>query len=160
MPRSRRSVCAPSLYAEPPQTVLSDVSEDIATFAKHKNPQVRTETLKWLARCLATTTSPPTKADTKVFSEAATPALGDSFEPVRAAAVDVFGTLMKVVGERALNPVLADIDDIRKAKIREVFDKVQVRCAPGLPAAVPAPAKPSKPAAASRPVRVRQPCCS
>ena len=132
--------------------MLSDVAEDVGTFAKHKNPQVRTETLKWLARCLAATTKAPAKGDVKTFTDAATPALGDSFEPVRAAAVDVIGTLMKVVGERALNPVLSEIYDIRKAKIREVFDKVEVRCAPGLPPAAPPAAKPAKPAPA-RPVR-------
>jgi protein STU2 len=94
---------------------------------KHKNPQVKAESLRFLIRCLRTTPSPPNKAETQIVGEAAIKLLGDTAEPVRAAAQEALGTLMKIVGERAMIQFLDPVDDIRKAKIREFFEKAEVK---------------------------------
>ena len=59
------------------------------------------------------------------------------------------GVFMKIVGERAMNPVLEPLDDIKKTKVKEAFDKAVVKCkvggaAPAPRAAAPSKAEPSK----------------
>ena len=128
------------------QITLSDITEEIFTTLKSKNPQVKEGTVKFLGRALSTTKVPPAKGDVKPMSEILVALLEDGFEPVRAAAADGLGALMKIVGERQLNSVIDPLDDIRKAKVKEAFEKATVRCKFG--AAPPKPAlQPGKPLA-------------
>ncbi|EEP80564.1 conserved hypothetical protein [Uncinocarpus reesii 1704] len=108
-------------------TDLSDCLEDILEFLKHKNPQVKQETLKFLIRCLRNTRDVPSKAETKSIAEAATKLLTESSEVTRSGGAEILGTLMKIMGERAMNPYLDGLDDIRKTKIKEFFDTAQVK---------------------------------
>ncbi|WEW60643.1 hypothetical protein PRK78_006130 [Emydomyces testavorans] len=108
-------------------TSLSDCLEDILEFLKHKNPQVKQETLKFLIRCLRTTREVPSKAETKSIAEAATKLLTESSEVTRSGGAEILGTLMKIMGERAMNPYLDGLDDIRKNKIKEFFETAQVK---------------------------------
>lgn len=48
--------------------------------------------------------------------------VSDSAPEVRDAAFEVLATLMKVVGERAVNPFLADLDKAKLDKVRFVFE--------------------------------------
>ncbi|KDQ20349.1 hypothetical protein BOTBODRAFT_153038 [Botryobasidium botryosum FD-172 SS1] len=133
---------------------LPDLTEDILNSLKVKNPQVKEGTLKFLVRCLSNTRIPPAKADVKPMSETLAALLEDSFEPIRIAAAEGLGTLMKIVGERQLNPVVDPLDDLRKAKVKEAFEKAIVKCKSG--AAPPKP-PPPKPAAAPPPKRAPPP---
>ena len=108
-------------------TGLSECLEDILEFLKHKNPQVKAETLKFLIRCLKTTRDAPSKPETKSIAEAATKLLTESTEATRSGGAEVLGTLMKIMGERAMGPYLEGLDDIRKTKIKEYFDTAQVK---------------------------------
>lgn len=138
-------------------TSLSECLEEILEFLKHKNPQVKQETLKFLIRCLRTTRDVPSKPEVKSIAEAGTKLLTESSEVTRNGGAEILGTLMKIMGERAMNPFLDGIDDIRKAKIKEYFETAQVKAkdrpkpivAPPKPAAAPAAAK--KPAGAKKP---------
>ena len=128
-------------------TGLSECLEDILEYLKHKNPQVKGETLKFLIRCLRTTKEAPSKPETKSIAEAATKLLTESTEATRSGGAEVLGTLMKIMGERAMGPYMEGLDDIRKAKIKEFFDAAQVKAkdkpkpvAPP-PKAAPAPQK-------------------
>jgi cytoskeleton-associated protein 5 len=63
---------------------------------------------------------------------------------------------MKMVGERALNPVMDGIDDLRKTKVKEEYEKATIKCKMGGPAPKPAAppaaaAPPKKKAPASKP---------
>ncbi|KAL6717623.1 hypothetical protein ACLMJK_005538 [Lecanora helva] len=128
-------------------TGLSECLEDTLEFLKHKNPQVKAETLKFLIRCLKTTRDAPSKPETKAIAEAATKLLTESTEATRSGGAEVLGTLMKIMGERAMGPYMEGLDDIRKAKIKEYFDAAQVRAkdkpkpAAPPPKAAPAPQK-------------------
>lgn len=108
-------------------TGLSDCLEDILEFLKHKNPQVKSETLKFLIRCLKTTKDAPSKPETKSIADAATKLLTESSEVTRAGGAEALGTLMKIMGERAMGPYLEGLDDIRKTKIKEYFDAAEVK---------------------------------
>lgn len=108
-------------------TGLTDCLEDIQEFLKNKNPQVKLETLKFLIRCLKTTRTAPSKPETKLIAEAATKLLTESSEVTRAGGAEVLGTLMKIMGERAMGPHLEGLDDTRKTKIKEYFDAAEVK---------------------------------
>jgi protein STU2 len=110
---------------------------------KHKNPQVKTESLKFLVRCLRTTPLNPTKPEITTIGESCTKLLGENFEPVRQAAQEALGTLMKIVGERAMIQFLDGVDDIRKAKIKEFFEKAEVKARARPEPKAPAKARPA-----------------
>ncbi|KAL3492386.1 armadillo-type protein [Aspergillus germanicus] len=108
-------------------TSLSDCLEEILEFVKHKNPQVKQETVKFLIRCLRTTREVPSKPEVKSIADAATKLLTDSVEVNRAGGAEILGTLMKIMGERAMTPFLDGLDDIRKTKIKEYFETAEVK---------------------------------
>ncbi|CAO1604623.1 hypothetical protein XANCAGTX0491_008167 [Xanthoria calcicola] len=108
-------------------TGLSACLEDTIEFLKHKNPQVKSETLRFLIRCLKTTREAPSKPEVKLIAEAVTKLLTESVEATRAAGAEVLGTLMKIMGERPMGPYLEGLDDSRKTKIKEYCDVAEVK---------------------------------
>lgn len=120
-------------------TNLTDCLEDIFTYLNHKNPQVKEGTMKFLVRCLRTTRDVPTKQEVASIVEAAKKLLSESSEGLRSGGAEVLGTVMKIVGERAMNPHIEGLDDIRKTKIKEFFEKAEVK-AKDKPKPAPAPA--------------------
>ena len=118
----------------------------------NKNPQVKEGTLKFLHRCLATTTIPPQPAQVKPLGESLAVLLGDGTESVRIEAAGALGTVMKIVGERAMNPVVEPLDDLRKTKVKEAFEKATVKCKAG----APAPPKPAAAPASKAPVKLQK----
>ncbi|KAI2601807.1 armadillo-type protein [Hypoxylon sp. NC1633] len=119
-------------------TNLSECLEDTLSFLGHKNPQVKEGTMKFLVRCLQTTREPPSKPEVASIVEAAKKLLAESSEALRSGGAEVLGTVMKIIGERAMNPHLEGLDDIRKNKIREYFEKAEVK-AKDKPKPSPAP---------------------
>jgi cytoskeleton-associated protein 5 len=54
---------------------------------------------------------------------------------------------MRMVGERPLNALMEGLADVRKAKVKEAYEKATVKCkatAGGLPKAAPASKEPGK----------------
>ncbi|KAH0558462.1 hypothetical protein GP486_004883 [Trichoglossum hirsutum] len=119
-------------------TSLTDCLEETLEFLKHKNPQVKLETVRFLIRCLRTTRDVPQKPEVKSIADAATKQLADSSEVVRSGAAEILGTLMKIMGERAMNPYLDGLDEIRKTKIKEYYETAEVK-AKDKPKPPPAP---------------------
>ncbi|EWC44075.1 hypothetical protein DRE_07210 [Drechslerella stenobrocha 248] len=117
-------------------TSLSDIIEDTIELLKSKNPQVKLESLKFLNRCLKETRVAPSKPEVKLISDTVTRLLTDTLEATRTAAAESMGTLMKIMGERAMNPFLDGLDDIRKSKIKEFFETAQVKAKDKPPAPV------------------------
>ncbi|KAK9245867.1 armadillo-type protein [Lipomyces tetrasporus] len=111
-------------------TTFSDVLEDILEFMKHKNPQVKQETTMFLVRCLRTVKIIPKAGEIKQMCDACTVLLADTSKPVRSAAADAMGTIMKMIGERAMTPYIDGLDDIRKGMIKESFETATVRAKP------------------------------
>jgi hypothetical protein len=138
-------------------TSLSDCLEETLEFLKHKNPQVKEGTMKFLIRCLKTTRDAPTKPEVTSIAEAAKKLLSESAEGLRSGGAEVLGTVMKIMGERAMGPHLEGLDDIRKTKIKEYFDVAEVK-AKDKPKAPPAAApRAAAPAAAPRKVVAKKP---
>ncbi|KAI0376237.1 armadillo-type protein [Hypomontagnella monticulosa] len=120
-------------------TSVSECLEDILSYLGHKNPQVKEGTMKFLVRCLKTTREPPSKQEVASIVEAAKKLLSESSEGLRSGGAEVLGTIMKIIGERAMNPHLEGLDEIRKTKIKEYFEKAEVK-AKDKPKPPPAPA--------------------
>lgn len=115
----------------------------------NKNPQVKEGTLKFLSRCLSTSTQPIPPPQIKPLSEALAHLLEDSFAGARDEAANALGTLMKMVGERPLAALMDGIADVRKAKVKEAFEKATVKAKAG--AGGPPKAAPPPPAAKEPP---------
>ncbi|KAI4095958.1 MAG: hypothetical protein LQ344_001339 [Seirophora lacunosa] len=140
-------------------TGLSECLEDILEFLKHKNPQVKAETLKFLIRCLKTTREAPSKPEVKLIAETATKLLADSSEPTRAGGAEVLGTVMKIMGDRAMGPYLDGLDDIRKTKIKEYCDAAEVK-AKDKPKPVAPPPKAAPPSQSQKKTITKKPALS
>ena len=69
----------------------------------------------------------PLKPETKSIAEAALKLLTESTEVTRSGGAEVLGTLMKIMGERAMGPYMEGLDDIRKTRIKEYFDAAEVK---------------------------------
>ncbi|KAL2814842.1 armadillo-type protein [Aspergillus cavernicola] len=137
-------------------TSLADCLEETLEFVKHKNPQVKQETVKFLIRCLRTTREVPSKPDIKSIAEAATKLLTDSSETNRAGGAEILGTLMKIMGERAMTPFFDGLDDIRKTKIKEYFETAEVK-AKDRPKPIVGPPKTASAPAAKKAVGSKKP---
>lgn len=138
-------------------TSLSDCLEEIVEFLKHKNPQVKEGTMKFLIRCLEATRTAPSKTEVTSIAEAAKKLLSESVEGLRSGGAQVLGTVMKIMGERAMGPHLEGLDDIRKNRIKEYFETAQVK-AKDKPKAAPAPApRAAPPASAPKKVTAKKP---
>ncbi|KAK9424482.1 putative TOG domain-containing protein [Seiridium unicorne] len=130
-------------------TSLSECMEDITTYLVHKNPQVKEGTMKFLVRSLRTTRDVPSKQEIATLVEFAKKLLAESSEGLRSGGAEVLGTIMKIIGERAMNPHLEGLDDIRKNKIKEYFETAEVKAKdkpkpPPTPAARAPPGGPKK----------------
>ncbi|EXJ63938.1 hypothetical protein A1O7_00273 [Cladophialophora yegresii CBS 114405] len=121
-------------------TSLTECLEETLGFLQNKNPNVKAESIKFLARCLRTTRDVPSKEEQKRLADAGTKLLTESTENLRSGGAEILGISMKIIGERAMNPYLDGLDEIRKAKIKEFFDTAQVK-AKEKPKPAPAPAK-------------------
>ena len=106
---------------------FAEIVEDVLAAAKSKNPQVREGTLKYLLRCLQTTTDLPGKDHVKPIAETLVTALGDSVEPVRSASAECLGTMMKLLGERAFNPYIEKVGEIQMTKVKDAFEKAEIK---------------------------------
>jgi hypothetical protein len=100
--------------------------------------------MKFLVRCIKNTKTSPQKAEIKALTEMMVKASEDSFEPVRNSAFEGLGTMMKVIGEKAMNTFLEGLDDIKKGKIKEYYDKAEVKIKFSTAKKPPPAAAPSK----------------
>ena len=126
------------------QTSLTNIIPDLDGALKSKNPQVKEGTLKFLGRCFTLATSPIQSAQVKPMAESLAVLLEDGFEGARNEAATCFGCLMKMVGERPLNATMDGLQDMRKAKVKEAFEKAVVKCKAGAAAPSRAPDAPVK----------------
>ncbi|KAI8071463.1 armadillo-type protein [Gongronella butleri] len=140
------------LHAVFATVALADLEEDMTRATQHKNPQVRGQMMKLLAKQFAIVRVVPSKQETKTFATLLLKTLDDADAGAREHSAEGLGTLTKVVGEKMMLPYTNDLDDIKKAKIKEHFEKAEIKAKPARPAAAAA--------AAARPPPARKPAAS
>ncbi|KAF7707626.1 hypothetical protein HF521_018844 [Silurus meridionalis] len=108
-------------------TTLQNIAEDVLAVMDNKNPSIKQQASLFLARSFRHCT-PATlpKSVLKPLCSAFLKQVNDSAPEVRDAAFEALGTAMKVVGEKAVNPFLADVDKLKLDKIKECADKVEL----------------------------------
>ncbi|KAK5620752.1 Cytoskeleton associated protein 5 [Crenichthys baileyi] len=108
-------------------TTLLNLSEDILGVMDNKNPSIKQQASLFLARSFRHCTQAMLpKSVLKPLCAALVKQVNDSAPEVRDAAFEALGTAMKVVGEKAVNPFLADLDKLKLDKIKECSDKVEL----------------------------------
>ncbi|KAM0347275.1 hypothetical protein ACHAPU_004793 [Fusarium lateritium] len=127
-------------------TDLAECLEDIIAYLSNKNPQVKEGTMKFLIRCLRTTRDVPSKPEQATICEAGKKLLSESSPALRDGGAEILGTIMKIIGERAMSPNLEGLDDIRRNKVKEFFEAAEVKAKekPKPKAAAPAAKAPPK----------------
>ncbi|XP_073514992.1 cytoskeleton-associated protein 5 isoform X2 [Phyllobates terribilis] len=108
-------------------TTLQNISEDVLAVMDNKNPTIKQQTSLFLARSFRhCTPSTLPKSLLKPFCAALLKQINDSAPEVRDAAFEALGTAQKVVGEKAVNPFLAEVDKLKLDRIKECADKVEL----------------------------------
>lgn len=108
-------------------TTLQNISEDVLAVMDNKNPTIKQQTSLFIARSFRhCTSSTLPKSLLKPFCAALLKHINDSAPEVRDAAFEALGTALKVVGEKTVNPFLADVDKLKLDKIKECSEKVEL----------------------------------
>ncbi|XP_061773352.1 cytoskeleton-associated protein 5 isoform X2 [Nerophis ophidion] len=108
-------------------TTLQNLSADILAVMDNKNPSIKQQASLFLARSFRHCTQATLpKGVLKPFCAALIKQVNDSAPEVRDGAFEALGTAMKVVGEKAVNPYLADLDKLKLDKIKECADRVEL----------------------------------
>uniref|UniRef100_A0A3Q0SS83 Cytoskeleton associated protein 5 n=1 Tax=Amphilophus citrinellus TaxID=61819 RepID=A0A3Q0SS83_AMPCI len=98
-------------------TTFQNLSEDILAVMDNKNPSIKQQASLFLARSFRHCTQATLpKSILKPFCAALIKQVNDSAPEVRDAAFEALGTAMKVVGEKAVNPFLTDLDKLKLDK--------------------------------------------
>ncbi len=107
-----------------PSTNLEAINETCLGFLVHKTPVVRQQVALCLAKCFAmsTQTSLPKKL-LKMYLPALVKNLSEADPGVRDSNADAIGALYKALGEKAIMPMLVDIEPAKIEKIKESAEK-------------------------------------
>ncbi|KAM6311968.1 cytoskeleton-associated protein 5 isoform 2-T2 [Aegotheles albertisi] len=108
-------------------TTLQNISEDVLAVMDNKNPTIKQQTSLFIARSFRhCTPSTLPKSLLKPFCAALLKHINDSASEVRDAGFEALGTALKVAGEKAVNPFLADVDKLKLDRIKECAEKVEL----------------------------------
>ncbi|XP_041074524.1 cytoskeleton-associated protein 5-like isoform X2 [Polyodon spathula] len=108
-------------------TTLQNISEDVLAVMDNKNPSIKQQSSLFLSRSFRhCTPSTLPKSLLKPFCAALLKQINDSAPEVRDAAFEALGTALKVVGEKAVNPFLADVDKLKLDRIKECAEKIEL----------------------------------
>ncbi|XP_069714065.1 cytoskeleton-associated protein 5 isoform X3 [Phaenicophaeus curvirostris] len=108
-------------------TTLQNISEDVLAVMDNKNPTIKQQTSLFIARSFRhCTPSTLPKSLLKPFCAALLKHINDSAPEVRDAGFEALGTALKVAGDKAVNPFLADVDKLKLDRIKECAEKVEL----------------------------------
>lgn len=110
-----------------PSTTLEALQEDLFEALNNKNPSIKAETASFLSRAFARTQPAIlNKKLIKAYSTALIKTLCESDPTVRDSSAEALGTLLKLLGEKAVGPFLVDVDALKMAKIKECSEKAEI----------------------------------
>uniref|UniRef100_A0A8C2X1Y4 Cytoskeleton associated protein 5 n=1 Tax=Cyclopterus lumpus TaxID=8103 RepID=A0A8C2X1Y4_CYCLU len=130
-------------------TTLQNLSEDILGVMDNKNPSIKQQVSLFLARSFRHCTQATLpKSVLKPLCAALIKQVNDSAPEVRDAAFEALGTALKVVGEKAVNPFLSDVDKLKLDKVRTMSTVVLEASRVSFLQSSAGPSKKSKPTSA------------
>ncbi|WFD01286.1 hypothetical protein MYAM1_004048 [Malassezia yamatoensis] len=128
---------------------LNDVMDTVQPFASHKNPAVKAGAVRYVARCLQSTSHKPTSQCVGQCGPWLLDAMQDGAGDVRDAAANALGTLLKLVGDRVMHPYMDKLDEVKRARVHHEAEKVHVSATEHK---APAPEAKQRPAVSTRAV--------
>ncbi|CAB4012818.1 cytoskeleton-associated 5-like, partial [Paramuricea clavata] len=113
-------------------TNIAAIQEDVIASISSKNPSVREETIQFLTRvCCKSKPADLPRQVLKPICASLSKCMDDTSAPVRDAAAEALGTLLKLLGERAMGPFVDQLDKIKMDKVKEFAEKAEITAAPG-----------------------------
>jgi len=102
---------------------------EIIVYLSNKNPQIKQEVAQLICRYIQVSKLDflSNKKNIKLLSAALINALNDMDSNVRDSSAECLAVLMRAVGEKVLTPFISDVDPIKLVKIKEFFEKAQVK---------------------------------
>ncbi|CAG0896147.1 unnamed protein product [Darwinula stevensoni] len=107
---------------------MESLQKGILIALESKNPAVKAETAAFLTRAFSS--CPPASLTRKLlrgYCASLLKALNDSDATVRDNAAQALGTLLKAGGEKLITPFLANVDGVKMVKIKEYYEKAEVK---------------------------------
>ncbi|KAI6653594.1 Cytoskeleton-associated protein 5 [Oopsacas minuta] len=136
------SECADAIYQT---STMLFLHEEILETLESKNPNVKSETCLFTARCLCyCSPTTLTKPIIKVLVPSLLKRLDDTTPQVRDAASMALGTCLKILGDRPLALYFEDVEKNKRAKIQEASDKAELKVSQGAKKAVTKAKEPAK----------------
>ncbi|KAJ8683238.1 hypothetical protein QAD02_019030 [Eretmocerus hayati] len=106
---------------------IEQILEESIAGLENKNPSVKAETASFLARCFSRTPPPSlNKKLLKAYTGSLLKTLNEPDPLVRDNSAEALGTALKLVGEKAMSPFLADLDNLKMSKIKENAEKAVI----------------------------------
>lgn len=99
---------------------FSEICGTCIHYMSNRVPQVKIESCQYMMRCLQ---EPPSQSQTDSIFETAIKLLEDPQVQVRNAASEVIASMMRVLGERASQPYLMQVDGRHMQKIQQYYSK-------------------------------------
>ncbi|XP_071537701.1 cytoskeleton-associated protein 5 isoform X2 [Panulirus ornatus] len=109
-------------------TNIEAIQETVSSALANKNPQVKAETAAFLARALCyCTPAILNKKLVKVITTDLLKGLNESDPTVRDNCCEALGVALKVVGEKQMMVIIADVDNLKMQKIKEAAEKAEIK---------------------------------
>lgn len=106
---------------------FEDILEPIVEHMSHIAPPVKVESMHYLVRCLKELEEVPKKHEVEIIMEPAIKLLQDSQLPVRNAASEVIGVLLKMIGPDNSRYFIDKIDKRHVKKVLSICDSTTVK---------------------------------
>ncbi|XP_066151261.1 protein mini spindles [Euwallacea fornicatus] len=110
-------------------TTIEPILEDVLEALNNKNPSVKAEAAMFLSRAFSKTQQTAiNKKVLKAVTGGLMKNINESDPSVRESSAEALGTLMKLVGEKAVTPFLVELenDKLKMDKIKEFHDKAEI----------------------------------
>lgn len=124
---------------------VSEFAEAYGVFLKHKNPQVKSETIAWISRCIPRVfRQQQGKKEIKALTDVLVPCMEDSTADVRDVTATALAALIRVATEKQVMPFLDKLDKIKLTKVMDIVNAEGVAIAqPADVSSAPTSRKPS-----------------
>lgn len=99
---------------------LIDFTDDAIPFLSHKNPQVKSETLLWLSRCLFQyKKNIPSKQDITPLIDSLMKCIEDGTIEVREASFQLLACLIQIMGAKFMSKYTDKLDKVKLSRVQE-----------------------------------------
>ncbi|KAJ3270590.1 Cytoskeleton associated protein 5 [Terramyces sp. JEL0728] len=105
---------------------VGDILEDALAGMNHSNPVVKNESIQWLIRSMSSKSKTElSKPEMKQLIEKLLKQMDDGSADIRDSTAQCLAVMMKVYGEKLVNPFLDRLDKVKLQKVTDHFEKAK-----------------------------------